>query len=142
MVKIMIKNREITLSTKGFCDIINITEKVSDFVSKSKIKDGIVVVFCAHSTAGLTTIEYEEGILTDLKELIEKLVPQDKSYHHDKTWGDGNGFSHLRACLINPSLVVPILDGKLVLGTWQQIVFCDFDNRPRERKVIIQIIGE
>lgn len=138
----MIKNKEIKFNTKGFCDIINITEKVSDFVSKSEIKDGIAVVFCAHSTAGITTIEYEKGVLKDLKELIEKLIPQDKTYHHDKTWGDGNGFSHLRASLINPSVSVPVVDRKLVLGRWQQIVFCDFDNRSRERKVIIQILGE
>ncbi len=138
----MIKNKEIKLKTQGFCDIINITDKVSDFVEKSKIKDGIALIFCAHSTAGITTIEYEEGILADLKELVEKLIPQDKSYHHDKTWGDGNGFSHLRASLVNPSLAVPIIDKKLFLGTWQQIVFCDFDRRPRERKVIIQILGE
>lgn len=138
----MVKNYEFSLKTKGFCDIINITDEVSDFVNKSKIKDGIVVVFCAHSTAGITAIEYEGGILKDLKELIEKLVPCDKTYHHDRTWGDGNGFSHLRASLLNPSLVIPVLDEKLILGTWQQIVFCDFDNRPRERKVIFQIIGE
>ncbi len=138
----MVKKYEFSLGIKEFCDIVNITKKVSDFIKKSKIKDGIAVVFCAHSTAGVTTIEYEEGVLKDLKELIEKLIPQDKSYHHDETWGDGNGFSHLRASLINPSLAAPVFDGKLFLGTWQQIVFCDFDNRSRERKVIVQIVGE
>ncbi len=138
----MVEDKEISIKTKGFCDIIDVTREVSDIVSKSKIENGIATIFCPHSTAGITTIEYEKGVLTDFKELIEKVIPQNKTYHHDKTWGDGNGFSHLRASLLGPSLSVPISDKKLILGTWQQIVFCDFDNRPRERKIQIKIVGD
>lgn len=138
----MVYSKEITLSSKGLCDIKNITGDVGKIVSDSRVKNGIVVIYSAHSTAGITTIEYEEGILKDFCEFFEKIIPSDKSYYHDSVWGDKNGFSHLRASLIGPSVSIPIINGELKLGTWQQIVFCDFDNRSRERKVIIQISGE
>jgi len=138
----MIKSVEIALSCQGFCDIKNITDDVNKIVQDSQVENGIVVVFSRHSTAGLTIIEYEEGIIKDLCELLDKVVPRGKSYHHDRTWGDKNGFSHLRSSLMSSSLSIPLINRELQLGTWQQIVFCDFDNRPRRRKVIITILGE
>ena len=128
--------------TKGFCDIVNITDNVRDFVKKQDIKEGNVTVFIPGSTGGITTIEYEPGLLQDLPEFFEKIIPSNTGYHHDKTWGDGNGFSHLRAALIGPSLSVPVTGGNLTLGTWQQIILIDFDNRSRNRNVIFQVIGE
>ncbi len=130
----MVYSKEITLSCQGICDIKNITDEVSQAVEESKIKDGIVVVFCSHSTVGITTIEYEEGILKDFCELLDKFIPKDKSYHHDSTWGEANGFSHLKASLNGPSVSVPIINSQLQLGTWQQMVLCDFDNKSRKRK--------
>lgn len=138
----MVKTKEISLSTKGICDLIDITDQVEEFIRNSKTKEGMVLVFSSHSTAGITTLEYEEGILKDFCELLEKLIPKDKTYYHDSTWGEANGFSHLRASLLGPSVVFPIRAGKLQRGTWQQIVFCDFDRGPRQRKVLFQIIGE
>ncbi|MEW6455426.1 MAG: secondary thiamine-phosphate synthase enzyme YjbQ [Acidobacteriota bacterium] len=135
-------NSSISLQTKGFCDVKDITEEISDLVKKYGVKNGHVLIFVAGSTGGLTTIEYEPNLIKDFKEIIEKIIPSSKSYHHDSTWGDGNGFSHLRASLIGSSLVVPISEGKLLLGTWQQIVFIDFDNRPRRREIKVQISGE
>jgi secondary thiamine-phosphate synthase enzyme len=135
----MFKTKTITIKTTGFCDIINITDQALDFVKKSGVKEGLFLVFIPGSTAGITTIEYEEGLILDLKEIFEKLVPSNKVYHHDKKWGDGNGFSHVRASLLGPSLVIPIQNGNLSLGTWQQIVVCDFDNRPRVREVILMV---
>lgn len=138
----MIYTDKITFFTKGFCDIINTTEEVDGIVKKSKIKEGLVNVFVKGSTAAMTIIEYEPNLVRDFQELTEKLVPQNKPYHHNQTWGDDNGFSHLRSSLFSASLSVPITQGQLELGTWQQIVLCDFDNQPRERKVIVKIIGE
>jgi len=129
------------ISTKGFCDIIDITHKVQELVEKSKIKDGICIISCPGSTIGITTIENEPQLLKDFKELMEKLIPSDKKYHHDDVWGEANGFSHLRSSLIKPFLTVPVEEGKLVLGTWQQIVFVDFDNRPREREILVKVFG-
>ena len=106
------------------------------------MKNGAVTIFCAGSTGGVTTIEYESGVLEDLKKAIERMAPSDIAYSHDRRWGDGNGFSHVRAALLGPSLTVPVLRGALALGTWQQIVFIDFDNRKRQRKIIVQVIGE
>ncbi len=128
--------------TQGFCDIINITPKVQDRVEKEKFQQGLVSLFVSGSTAALTTIEYEPGLIQDLKDFLEKMIPSNKKYHHDDRWGDNNGFSHLRASLLGPSLQVPIRAGKLQLGTWQQIVLLDFDNRPRQREILIQMIGE
>jgi len=132
----------ITLSTKGFSDIIDISDRVDSVVGHSKIKDGLVTVFCPGSTGSITTIEYESGVLRDLQKAIEKIVPSDVPYEHDRRWGDGNGFSHVRAALMKPGLTIPLVKGKLTLGTWQQIVFIDFDNRKRDRKILVQIIGE
>lgn len=128
-----------TLSTKGFCDIIDITSNVQEAVKKSGVKEGFCLISSPGSTIGITTIENEPQLLKDFKEFLEKLIPSDKRYHHDSVWGEGNGFSHLRSALIKPFLTVPIENGKLVLGTWQQIVFIDFDNRPREREVFVKI---
>jgi secondary thiamine-phosphate synthase enzyme len=138
----MTYSETISLSTKGFSDIIDITDRVDSVVRHSKIKEGLVTVFCPGSTGGITTIEYESGVLKDLQKAIEKIVPSDIPYEHDKRWGDGNGFSHVRAALMKPSLTIPLIKGRLSLGTWQQIVFIDFDNRGRERKIIVHVIGE
>jgi secondary thiamine-phosphate synthase enzyme len=129
-----------SIRTKGFNDIIDITDKVSEIIEKSKVKNGICLISCPGSTAGLTTIEYDPNLLEDFKEFLEKIVPPNRPYHHDETWGDKNAFSHLRSALIKPFLTVPVGDGKLILGTWQQIVLIDFDNRPREREIFIKII--
>jgi secondary thiamine-phosphate synthase enzyme len=131
-----------SIRTKGFNDIIDITDKVSEIVEKSKIKDGICLISCPGATVGITTIEAEPNLIEDFKEFLEKMVPSDRPYHHDETWGDKNAFSHIRSALIKPFLTVPIEDGKLILGTWQQIVLIDFDNRPREREIIVKIIGQ
>lgn len=128
------------ISTKGNNDIIDITDKISDLVRKSGAKEGICLIFSPGSTIGLTTIEAEPNLLSDFKEFLEKLVPKNRPYRHDKTWGEANAPSHILSSLIKPFLAVPIEDGKLVLGTWQQITLIDFDTRPREREIIVKII--
>jgi len=133
---------KLTQKTQGFCDIIDITAKVQDLVRKEKIQRGQMTLFVSGSTAALTTIENESGLVQDLKEFVEKLIPSDRRYHHDARWGDNNGFSHLRASLFGPSLAVPIENGQPLLGTWQQVVLLDFDNRPRTREITVQLIGE
>ena len=138
----MTYSETISLSTKGFSDIIDITDRVDSVVGHSKIKDGLVTVFCPGSTGSITTIEYESGVLRDLQRAIEKVAPSNIPYEHDKRWGDGNGFSHVRAALMKPSLSIPIIKGRLTLGTWQQIVFIDFDNRRRERNLLVHILGD
>jgi len=130
------------IQSRGWCDITDITPQVSSIVAGSDIKEGMALVFVAGSTAGITTIEYETGLLEDLKSAFRRLVPENTSYEHDSHWGDGNGFSHVRASLLGPAVTVPFGDGKLLLGTWQQIVLVDFDNRPRTRRVLVRIIGE
>jgi len=132
----------IQISTKGFTDIIDITAEVAGCVERSGMKSGTATVFISGSTAGVTTIEYEPGLLQDLPEALDKIAPMDRSYHHDAAWGDGNGFSHVRAALVGCSLTVPFTDGRLLLGTWQQIVVLDFDNRSRSRRVVVQTMGE
>lgn len=122
-------------------DVVDVTDAVREFIGEHRIRDGILVVFTPGSTAGVTTIEYESGAVNDLKRAMEGLAPRNAEYEHDRRWGDGNGYSHLRSALLGPSLSVPIQNGALVLGTWQQIIVCDFDNRPRRRKVILQGIG-
>ena len=131
-----------SLSTKGLNDIIDITNKVSQTVKESKAKDGICLISCPGSTCGITTIEHEPNLVADFKEFLEKLAPSNRDYRHDQTWGDANAPSHIRSALIKPFLTVPVEDGKLVLGQWQQIVLIDFDNRPREREIIIKIIEQ
>lgn len=137
-----ISTRKFVQKTRGNCDIVDITGRVEEEIAKEKIQKGLVTVFVKGSTAGLTTIEYEPGLLADLQELLESFIPANKKYHHGDRWGDDNGFSHLRASLFGPSLQVPIESGRLLLGTWQQIVLMDFDNRPRTREVVVQIMGE
>ena len=138
----MIFSETISLSTKGFSDILEITHHVDAVIDRSRIENGLVTVFCPGSTGAVTTIEYESGVLKDLQKAIEKIVPSNIPYEHDKRWGDGNGFSHVRAALMKPSLTLPLIKGRLALGTWQQIVFIDFDNRRRERSILIQVMGE
>lgn len=130
-----------TVATKGFNDVIDITDRVSDFVKKSGAKDGFVLISCPGSTAGITTIEAEPNLIEDFKEFLEELVPSDKDYRHDQTWGEKNAPSHIRSAFIKPFLTVPIEEGKLVLGKWQKVVLVDFDNRPREREIIVKIIS-
>ena len=138
----MVLSDTISLSTKGLCDIQDITPLVLAIVGKSKIKNGTVTVFCPGSTGAVTTIEFESGVLEDLKKAIERMAPSNIPYAHDQRWGDGNGFAHVRAALIGPSLTVPVIQGNLSLGTWQQIVFIDFDNRRRQRDILVQAVGE
>lgn len=132
----------LTLNTQGFNDTHDLTSNIEHFVQQSKLINGISIVFVPGSTAGITTIEYEEGALRDLKKAIERIAPQQMQYDHDARWGDGNGFSHVRAALVGPSLSIPISGGKLGLGTWQQIILIDFDNKPRRREVLVQLVGE
>lgn len=132
----------VSLKTRGFTDIIDITGKVTPVLERSGIKDGLLTVFCRGSTGGVTTIEYESGAVNDLVKAIERVAPSNMPYEHDKRWGDGNGFSHVRAALMKPSLSVPVIGGSMVLGTWQQIVFMDFDNRPRDRELVVQVTGD
>ena len=131
----------IEVNTKGKTDVIDLTRQVEKGVEKSKIIAGAVTIFVTGSTGGITTIEYEPALVSDMQGFFEKIIPSSQSYAHDKTWGDANGHSHLRASLLGPSLTVPIIDGRLCLGTWQQIILMDFDNRPRKRKIILQFIG-
>ncbi len=138
----MIYSETLSVKTKGFCDMIDMTSQVVGLTKRSGIESGLVTVFCQGSTAAVTTIEYEPGVLQDLKRAIEKIAPSDIPYEHDRRWGDGNGFSHVRAALMKPSLTVPLINGKLSLGTWQQVVFIDFDNRGRQREILVHIFGE
>ena len=138
----MVFTGTISLSTNGFADIIDITDDVVEVLKQSRIGSGLATVFCTGSTGAVSTIEYESGAVNDLKRAIEKIVPSDSPYEHDKRWGDGNGFAHVRAALMKPSLGIPVVSGRLSLGTWQQIVFIDFDNRKRQRNLIVQVIGD
>jgi secondary thiamine-phosphate synthase enzyme len=131
-----------SIKTRGENDMIDITGQTSKAVEESKLKDGIVTVFVSGSTAAITTIEYEPGLAQDFPEMLSRIAPKDIEYEHDNTWHDGNGHSHVRASLIGPSLTIPFKDGDLTLGTWQQVVLLETDTRKRERKIIIQIIGE
>ena len=138
----MVVTKQISLSTKGECDIVDITPQVEQQLAEAGISNGMVTVFVAGSTAGVTTIEFEPGLTSDLQNMWDRLVPKDIPYAHDRRWGDGNGYSHVRASLLGASLVVPFSNKRLALGTWQQVVLVDFDNRPRSRQVIVQIMGE
>jgi len=136
-----IVSRTASYTTTGRTDIIDITPEVENAVRSSGIKDGNLLLFISGSTAALTTIEYESGVVNDLKRAIERIAPHTMEYEHDRRWGDGNGYSHVRAALLGASLHVPIKDSRMLLGTWQQIVLLDFDNRPRKRDVQIQVMG-
>ena len=135
-------NKTIQISTRGECDMVDITSQISQVVNESGIINGTVTVFIAGSTAGITTIEYENGVLSDFQGMWDRNVPKNITYQHDRRWGDGNGYSHVRASLLGASLVIPLMDKRLTLGTWQQIIVVDFDNRPRSREIIVQIMGE
>jgi len=134
-------NVQLSVKTTGKTDIEDLTPMVREKVADSGIREGALTLFIPGSTAALTTIEFESGVVHDLKSAIERMAPENMPYEHDRRWGDGNGYAHVRAALIGPSLHIPILDGKMTLGTWQQIVLLDFDNRPRERRVIVQLQG-
>ncbi len=136
-----IANFYFSLKTSGNTDVIDITTRVLKKVTESGITEGQLLLFVPGSTASITTIEYESGVVQDLKEAVERLAPEGIFYRHDARWGDGNGYAHVRAALLGPSLTVPLMDGHLVLGTWQQIVLVDFDNRPRDRKILVHISG-
>jgi len=138
----MVVTKRIGLQSKGHCDIIDITPEVEQQIAETDINNGTVTLFVAGSTAGVTTIEYESGLLSDFPAMWDRIVPTDIPYKHDRAWGDGNGHSHVRASLLGASLVVPFNGKRLTLGTWQQIVFVDFDNRPRSRQIILQIMGD
>jgi secondary thiamine-phosphate synthase enzyme len=137
-----IKTGFVEISTRGHSDIVDITPQVNEILSQSGLQEGQVTVFASGSTAGVTTIEYEPGLLKDIPEALDKIAPEGAAYHHDDTWGDGNGNAHVRAALIGASLSIPFLRGNLLLGTWQQIVVVDCDNRSRNRRIAVQLIGE
>lgn len=138
----LIKTKHINLETKGHDQVIDLTDKIRSIIESSKIKDGLVTAFVPGSTASVTTIEYEPGLVKDISELGERIAPANEVYRHNETWGDGNGYSHIRAAVIGPSISIPIENSKMALGTWQQIVLIDHDVRPRSRNVIVQVMGE
>ena len=140
-MSVEVKTDTFQIKTAGFGDILDITSQVQEKVTNSKLLNGNVTVFVSGSTAGITTIEYEPGAVEDLKKAIERQAPVDLHYAHDARWGDGNGFSHVRAALMGASLTIPFLVGDLQLGTWQQIILCDFDNKTRTRNILLQIMG-
>lgn len=137
-----IKTLSIKLSTRGNADVHDITDQVAAQVLQSGLKNGTATVFCPSSTSAVTTIEYESGALSDLKRLFDEIIPPNREYAHNARWGDGNGHSHVRASLLGPSLTIPFINGQLTLGTWQQVIYVDFDNRPRRRELVVQVIGE
>ena len=137
-----VSTHTLSLKTRGDADIHDITVQVADAVQASKVQNGTVTIFCPSSTSGVTTIEYESGVLSDLRRLFDEIIPSNREYAHNARWGDGNGHAHVRAALLGPSLTVPIVKGHLTLGTWQQIIYVDFDNRPRSRELVVQIVGE
>jgi len=138
----MIHIETISVSTSGFPDIIDLSSAVRDVLRRSGCANGLLTVFVPGSTAGVTAIEYEPGLLKDLPALCERLAPRGAKYYHDQTWHDGNGYAHLLAALFKPSLSIPFADGQPLVGTWQQVILTDFDNRPRQRQVIVQVMGE
>ncbi|HEY93300.1 MAG TPA: YjbQ family protein [Dehalococcoidia bacterium] len=138
----MVVTKRISLQTKGECDIVDITPQVAQQLAETDIRNGTVTLFISGSTAGISTIEFESGLVSDFEGMWERNVPRNIPYAHDNRWGDGNGYSHVRASLLGASLVVPFTDKRLTVGTWQQIIVVDFDNRPRSRQIIVQIMGE
>jgi secondary thiamine-phosphate synthase enzyme len=138
----MINFSTITRNTRGFSDVHDLTNDVQECIARSHCADGIVTLCVPGSTASITTIEFESGVIEDLREAIERLIPHDIHYNHDARWGDGNGFAHVRAAILGPSLSLPFKDKRVLLGTWQQIILIDFDNRPRRRDITVQILGD
>ena len=130
------------LSTRGDADIKDITGAVRDLLLKSGLQKGILTIFCPSATSALTTIEYESGALNDLRRLFDEIADPNRSYQHNARWGDGNGHSHVRAALLGPSITIPFVNAKMTLGTWQQIIYLDFDNRPRQRELVVQMMGD
>jgi len=137
-----VQHEEFRIATRGEGEMHDLTERVAELVRKAGVTEGVALVFVPGSTAGITTIEYEPGLLQDFPAAMERIAPRDLDYAHDRTWHDGNGHAHVRASLLGPSLTVPIAGGKLLLGTWQQIALVDFDNRSRQRRVVVTIMGE
>ena len=137
-----VKTTSISLRTLGTADIHDITNQIADAVSKSGLRSGTATVFCPSSTSALTTIEYESGALSDLRRLFDEIIPAGREYAHNERWQDGNGHSHVRAALLGPSITIPFVDRQLTLGTWQQVIYIDFDIRPRQRQLVVQLIGE
>ncbi len=137
-----VETREMTFITKGNCDVVDVTSQISEEIKQSGINDGIVTIFVPGSTGGLSTIEYESGLVSDIKEAMERIAPQGIEYKHNLKWKDGNGHSHIRASIVGPSITIPFTKKKMLLGTWQQVIFLDFDNCSRNRKLILQILGE
>lgn len=137
-----VESLSIELNTKGNADILDITQDVSSCIGESGLQNGTATIFCQSSTSALTTLEYESGCISDLQWLFDEIVKQDREYAHNARWGDGNGHSHVRAALLGPSLTVPFVDAQLTLGTWQQIIYVDFDNRSRQRRLVVQVMGE
>jgi len=137
-----VRTGSLSLTTLGNTDICDITKDLQRLVVDSGLKSGILTVFCPSSTSGLTTVEFEPGAVADLKRLFEELIPSGRDYAHNATWEDGNGHSHMRASLLGPSLTIPFVEKTLLLGTWQQVVYVDFDNRPRHRELVVQMVGE
>ncbi len=137
-----VQTRHLECDTRGHAQITDITAEIKNELEKTGLKDGVLTFFVPGATGAVTTIEYEPGLVEDLDELWERLIPSDVQYNHDRTWGDGNGHSHLRASLLGPSLTVPFSGGEFTLGTWQQVIFIDFDNRSRRRRLVLQFIGE
>ncbi|MDZ7838004.1 MAG: secondary thiamine-phosphate synthase enzyme YjbQ [Actinomycetota bacterium] len=138
----MVFGKEVSLETEGYSDIRDITSQVQQVIGQSKAKKGIVSVTSIGSTASVSTMEFEPALAEDIRDQLEEMVPHDKVSRHSKTWGDDNGFSHIRSTLMGPGITIPFKDGQLILGTWQQIVVIDHDNRPRSRRVYVQVIGE
>ena len=134
--------REIVLQTRGDGDVLDLTAQVAGFVGTAGVSSGMVVVAVVGSTAGITTIEYEPGLVADLRKAFDRIPPAGIAYEHDRRWGDGNGHAHVRASMLGPSVTLPLVEGKVVLGTWQQVVLVDFDTRPRTRRVVVQVMGE
>lgn len=138
----MVKLYAVEIETRGRNEMVDITGEVRDIVGRSEITDGQVLIFVPGATGALSTIEYEPGLIADFPELMERMIPEKKYYHHNETWHDGNGHSHLRATLVGPSLTVPFEGRRLLLGTWQQIIFLEFDNKPHHRRLAVQLMGE
>jgi len=137
-----VQNSQILVQTTGRTDVLDVTGEVVREIRRSTVTDGAVTLFIPGSTAALTTIEFESGVINDLKGAIDRMAPEDIYYEHNERWGDGNGYSHVRAAIFGASLHIPIIDGEMTLGTWQQIVLLDFDNRPRRRRIVVQVSGE
>ncbi len=138
----MVHTGRVRLNTRGNADTHDLTERVAEVVSESGVREGTATIFTPSSTSALTTIEYEDGALDDLRRALDEIAPPGREYRHNLRWGDGNGHAHLRAALLGPSLNIPVVDGRLTLGTWQQVLFLDFDVRPRQREVLVQVVGE